>query len=674
MNEFNHKDTKTQRTERKFTAFAVTFSSVFLRVFVSLWLMPSPSRAAFDDLGAGARAPGMGGAFVAVADDVYTLYYNPAGLGLLERPQLGTAYSTLYPGLKDGSNLSSSFIAYAQPLAEGRNGTLGLGWNALTLNSLYREDSLYLGYGRKLATFGEGELYGGLNLKNLRSSFGSFPEAGNAVPTGGVVGGGQADPLLSGQRSQSAIAGDVGLLYRLGKHYGVGLAVMHANSPDIAFGGGATDRLPPVVKLGFNYRSLLSNLSAQYDAQKSPAGKQDHAFTAAAERWFPKLFLGDFGLRGALSVGSREYKRLSAGASYRTRRFSADYAMALPFGGLATTLAAHRVGLSFRFGRMTEDEESLELVLEAMKQIKSGQRVELRPKDAGASDTLRRTLEELLGQARALESHAKYREAQETMGRALSLAPADKTLVERYGRLSFISSQIKEVPEYRADAMQASLHLGIMAYLAGDGITAVQKVAEAAALAPERKDVDGFLTQLEVAAGVSRTVFSSAKKPDHNAAIALTRANAALEDGDYVSAVTQSLAVLRVEPENAAAWENLGTAYFALKQYEDSLKAWKRAYDFEKSPAIRTAIRGYIKSISRAKEKQTSAPKAVAPPLPSRPSLTPQEVSSLFNRALDHYTRREFQKAKDLLEHILAADPDNVEAQKALRRIKEELP
>ena len=36
------------------------------------------------DIGMGARALGMGGAFVAVADDANALYYNPAGLALIE--------------------------------------------------------------------------------------------------------------------------------------------------------------------------------------------------------------------------------------------------------------------------------------------------------------------------------------------------------------------------------------------------------------------------------------------------------------------------------------------------------------------------------------------------------------------------------------------------------------
>ena len=37
-------------------------------------------------LGAGARGTALGGAFAAIATDVSSLYYNPAGAALMERP------------------------------------------------------------------------------------------------------------------------------------------------------------------------------------------------------------------------------------------------------------------------------------------------------------------------------------------------------------------------------------------------------------------------------------------------------------------------------------------------------------------------------------------------------------------------------------------------------------
>lgn len=653
-----------------------------LRAAALLALVVAPARAAFEDLGAGARAPGMGNAFVPIADDVYAIYYNPAGLGLLERPQLGTSYTVLFPGLRDASNLSSSFIGYAQPLAEGRRGTLATAWNSFTLDSLYREDSLYLGYGRRWLDFEDrGELYAGANLKYLRGAFGSFPEAGSAVPTGGLVGGGRGDPVLNGSRSQSALDSDAGLLYRLGKSYSAGLGVMHVNSPNVAFSGGASDRLPPAVKLGLGYRSLISNLAVQYDTQRSPAGARDQTFTAAAERWFPKLFLGDIGLRGGLSVGAREYKQLSAGLSYRTRRMSVDYALTLPIGGIAASISSHRVALTFRFGRATEDEETLEMVLEAMKQVKAGERVTLPGRDGPASGSARLAFNESLGQARALEARARYGEALERFALALTLAPADKSLVERYARLSFVSSHFQRLPDYQNDPAQASLHLGILNHLAGDYVAAVHKVASALQLAPEaggpppgRKDIEGFLSMLEAATGVKRALFADAKAPDHQAAVSLTRANSALEDGRYDEAVSLSLEAVRVEPDNSAAWKNLGTAYFALKDFDGSLKAWRRAYELEKSPAVRSAIKDTIRSIDRALRKRPAVRSRATAPPPARPSLTPNEISDLFNSAVDHYARREFAAARELLRKILAADPENADARKALRRVEKELP
>ena len=631
-----------------------------------LIMAAAPSRAAFEDLGAGARAPGMGNAFVSIADDIYTLYYNPAGLGLLERPQLGTSYTSLFPGLKDGSNLSTSFMAYAHPLAEGRKGTIATAWNSFSLSNLYREDSFILGYGRRWREVGTGgELYAGANLKYLRSSFGSFPEAANAVPTGSFAPGPDSDPLLSGRHTQTAIDGDVGLLYRLGKNYSLGLDVMHVNQPNVAFAPGEKDRLPAVVKLGADYRSLISNLAIEYDTQKAPTGAQDHTFTAAAERWFPKLFLGDIGLRGALSLGSRDLKQATAGFSYRTRRFSADYAMSLPIGGVATTISSHRVALTFRFGRATEEEESLEMVLAAMKQLKGGGRPSLMHEGGG------RVFEEYIAQSRSLENHARYREALDKFTQALAIAPADKELADHYGRLNFVAQQIRQLPDYRSDPLQATLHLGVASYLRGDGTQAVEKVTQALVLAPQRKDIEGFLSSLETAVGIKRKIFTG-KQPDHQVALKLTRAGAALEDGRYDEAVSLSLDVLRLEPDNAAAWENLGTAYFALQEFEDSRKAWNRAYELEKNPAVRAAIRGYLKSISKQHAKRPAVRK-VAQPLPERPRLSQQEIQELFDQAVDHYTKQELPAAVSLLEKILAADPENVEAQKAVRRIREEM-
>ena len=49
----------------------------------------------------GARAGGMGEAQVAVANDAYASYWNPAGLGFLEGQELAMMHVNWLPGLAD---------------------------------------------------------------------------------------------------------------------------------------------------------------------------------------------------------------------------------------------------------------------------------------------------------------------------------------------------------------------------------------------------------------------------------------------------------------------------------------------------------------------------------------------------------------------------------------------
>src|SRR5579863_3312256 len=69
----------------------------FLGLAFLLHLIAAPSYALFDRggiLGAGTRAMGLSGAFVAVADDPSAAYWNPAGLVQLEQPQILGMYGS----------------------------------------------------------------------------------------------------------------------------------------------------------------------------------------------------------------------------------------------------------------------------------------------------------------------------------------------------------------------------------------------------------------------------------------------------------------------------------------------------------------------------------------------------------------------------------------------------
>ena len=79
--------------------FGVIIISCFL-IFSNLYSQ-SEAGAIFLLIAPGARAGGMGEAQVAVANDAYASYWNPAGLGFLEGQELALMHVNWLPGLAD---------------------------------------------------------------------------------------------------------------------------------------------------------------------------------------------------------------------------------------------------------------------------------------------------------------------------------------------------------------------------------------------------------------------------------------------------------------------------------------------------------------------------------------------------------------------------------------------
>ena len=87
-------------------------ASLFV-LFFSFSFLPSSFAMDFVPVGAGARAMGMGGAFIAVADDATAASWNPAGLIQLEKPEISVVGSYLM--IREEVNSSS------HPEASGMN-------------------------------------------------------------------------------------------------------------------------------------------------------------------------------------------------------------------------------------------------------------------------------------------------------------------------------------------------------------------------------------------------------------------------------------------------------------------------------------------------------------------------------------------------------------------------
>ena len=109
----------------------IYISTIFLIIISSLINAQSnvaTTSAAFLEIGPGARSIGMGSAFVSVADDASSIYWNPAGIVNVNKPEVQSFYS---PWL-----VETQFYYNTAVVPMGTYGSIGLSFTALTMDEM----------------------------------------------------------------------------------------------------------------------------------------------------------------------------------------------------------------------------------------------------------------------------------------------------------------------------------------------------------------------------------------------------------------------------------------------------------------------------------------------------------------------------------------------------------
>jgi cytochrome c-type biogenesis protein CcmH/NrfG len=198
---------------------------------------PQAGRESLFLLGAGARALGMGGAYAALADHAEGVFWNPAGLSLLEHRELNLMHVSLY------EETSYDFVAAAWPILDF--GTVGIAGARLGSNNIeFRDKYGPLGNhdystGQYWVSYARGiyrSLHGGINFKLINENLGNL-----SATTAGIDAGLLCrfwDMISVGANYQDAVSGKLKLLSveeEIPSNIKTGLAV-HWQNKDAKYG------------------------------------------------------------------------------------------------------------------------------------------------------------------------------------------------------------------------------------------------------------------------------------------------------------------------------------------------------------------------------------------------------------------------------------------------------
>lgn len=246
----------------------------------------------------GAKQISLSNSDVALSNDVFAVFNNPAGLSQFNWREIGIYYSPAPFGL---SELSNGYVAYAEPFTFG---TVALGGMTYGFE-LYRESKITLGYSYNY----ENKFFAGLAV-----NYHSFS--------------------IQNYGSTSAFYLNLGGLAYITHQLRWGFAITNINRASI---GNEDDQIPIIFSTGFSYdliKTLTINLAVEKDI-----------------RYKPSVQFGlDYNIIEylALRVGfQNEPARYAAGIGINYSIISLDYAL-FTHQDLGLT---HQAGLIISFGK-----------------------------------------------------------------------------------------------------------------------------------------------------------------------------------------------------------------------------------------------------------------------------------------------------------------------------------
>ena len=299
--------------------------------------------AAFNDIGVGARPLGLGGAFVALADDGNAANYNAAGLGYINAAHLSMTTSQRFRGL-----INYNHIGGVLPL--GSVGSFGASIGILGEDSeVYKEQTITVSYGK---TFSK-KIALGLNLKSFSTRFDEDNESVSAHL--------KNNSQFFAHTSAADFSFDLGMMASPVTGLTVGLSAENLFPANVSISEIGEDLIPRNIRVGLAYRlatiAATTKQEALREVLKSGLGifevtfrDGDRQIHAGAELWLNKVI----GVRAGYSLksGVNSATGIALGGSVKlpvaALHLQLDYAFQIVTGVLADN-TTQRFSLNLMF-------------------------------------------------------------------------------------------------------------------------------------------------------------------------------------------------------------------------------------------------------------------------------------------------------------------------------------
>ena len=304
------KSAATKMRRLRLLSFALFSLSQFIQ---PCWAGSEAGRENLFLLGVDARALGMGGAFVSVTDGASSVYWNPAGLALLDRGEASFLHVSLW------EETVYDFLGLAYPTLDF--GSVGIGVFRLGTSDIPRRDASNLDLGRFDNTIS-------LYSVSLASSFPFSTKGGMSFKI--------YNQSLAGNTA-IGVGLDLGILATPSEHFSWGVNLQDLLRPTLQLTS-KKERIPFNLKAGASYSQEIDLVSIILAADLDKTQDREIEFHLGAEIGLQDAVF----LRGGYD---RDYTTWGGGVKWNWLR--ADYALKTQ-PDLGVT---HRLSLTIQFGQ-----------------------------------------------------------------------------------------------------------------------------------------------------------------------------------------------------------------------------------------------------------------------------------------------------------------------------------